>query len=367
MVYSLFFLFWIAVKISMVLVLVLVIRTVGSPYGELRPVTRIIVLCPINHPGRCDLTGQNLTQDQFPRFTANKTYCIVNLDRNYFHYVPRGTFVDQPELMYFTLERNQLTVIDANMLPRQPKLDFFNAAHNFIVIVHPLAFKGASNVKALVLNDNEILHFPREILCDLKHLNELYLHNNNLTTFEITIGCEPENLTDLSLSGNPFCCDARMVWMKGLERLGKLSWHTGHNGIPLTPTCVNFPDAHWTNISDWDLSNGAYIFSWLCSHCDSCRLQTKFGARECFYPCVSLCSQGGWLPSMHHRPHDQGVCIQRGSVSRGVCIQGVGYNSPPLPWIHGILQDMVNIRMHSCSFILGMKRKRKRHFFRMGS
>ena len=37
-----------------------------------------------------------------------------------------------------------------------------------------------------------------------------------------------------------------------------------------------------------------------------------------FYTYVSFCSQGGWLPSMHHRSHDQGVCIW------GVCIRGVG-------------------------------------------
>ena len=238
----------------------LVIRTSGSPYGELRPVILFKVACPINHPGRCDLTGQNLTQDQFPRFLANETYCIVNLDRNYFYYVPRGTFDDQPELRYLTLERNQLMVIDVNMLPRQQKLEYFSAAHNVIVFVHPNALKGAPNRKALVLNDNKILHFPPEIFCYLKHLNELYLSNNNMTTFEIMSGCEPENLTDLSLSGNPLCCDRRMVWMKRFERLGRLSWYPGG-----TPTCLNFPDKHWDNISDRDLWNGAYIFVF----CDS--------------------------------------------------------------------------------------------------
>ena len=33
--------------------------------------------------------------------------------------------------------------------------------------------------------------------------------------------------------------------------------------------------------------------------------------------CLSI---GGWLPSMHHRSHDQGVCIE----GEGVCNQGVG-------------------------------------------
>ena len=52
---------------------------------------------------------------------------------------------------------------------------------------------------------------------------------------------------------------------------------------------------------------------------------------------------GGWLPSMHHRSHDQGVCIQAGgSASReallgtgllpeGVCILGAGVEQTP-PW-----------------------------------
>ena len=75
------------------------------------------------------------------------------------------------------------------------------------------------------------------------------------------------------------------------------------------------------------------------------RLQMKFGVRWCFYICVSFCSQGGgflayitghmtssqregsWLPSMHHRSHDQGGGMHpEGSASRRreVCIQGGG-------------------------------------------
>ena len=44
--------------------------------------------------------------------------------------------------------------------------------------------------------------------------------------------------------------------------------------------------------------------------------QTKFGARLCFYSCVSFCSQGvgGGLPSMHHRSHDQGHLHPGGST-----------------------------------------------------
>ena len=62
--------------------------------------------------------------------------------------------------------------------------------------------------------------------------------------------------------------------------------------------------------------------------------------------CVILFT-GGWLPSMHHMSHVQGVCIV------GVWIQGDqthksayrrGWADPPLPKIHGILWDTVNKR-----------------------
>ena len=46
--------------------------------------------------------------------------------------------------------------------------------------------------------------------------------------------------------------------------------------------------------------------------------------------------EGSWLPSMHHRSHDRGVCIQ-GGLHPG----GVGHT--PLE-IHGILRDTVNKR-----------------------
>ena len=36
------------------------------------------------------------------------------------------------------------------------------------------------------------------------------------------------------------------------------------------------------------------------------RPQTRFGARQCFYICVSFCLRGNWLPSMHHRSNGQG-------------------------------------------------------------
>ena len=37
--------------------------------------------------------------------------------------------------------------------------------------------------------------------------------------------------------------------------------------------------------------------------------------------------EGDWLPSMHHRSHDQGVCLRR-----GICLgEGRGFGIPPSP------------------------------------
>ena len=45
--------------------------------------------------------------------------------------------------------------------------------------------------------------------------------------------------------------------------MGKLFWHTGPDGIHLTPSCVNFPDTRWFDISREDLMTGACTYFYL--------------------------------------------------------------------------------------------------------
>ena len=55
------------------------------------------------------------------------------------------------------------------------------------------------------------------------------------------------------------------------------------------------------------------------------RPQTKFGARLCFYTCVSFCSQGegeGLCPCMYHRSHDQGGLCPGDLCPGGICLEG---------------------------------------------
>ena len=64
---------------------------------------------------------------------------------------------------------------------------------------------------------------------------------------------------------------------------------------------------------------------------DRYRPQIRFRARQCFYTSVSFCSQRGWgwLPSMHHRSHDQGE-----SASRWVCLQvGLPSGGSAFRWV----------------------------------
>ena len=56
-------------------------------------------------------------------------------------------------------------------------------------------------------------------------------------------------------------------------------------------------------------------------------IQTKFGVRSCFHRCLSVHREaggGGWLPSMHHRSHDQGGLPPGGSVSGESLYRGGG-------------------------------------------
>ena len=57
----------------------------------------------------------------------------------------------------------------------------------------------------------------------------------------------------------------------------------------------------------------------------------KVWGKVIFYNCVSFCSHGCWLPSMHHRPHDQEE--GRGVFIWGVCIQGAGVGQTSSPWV----------------------------------
>ena len=47
--------------------------------------------------------------------------------------------------------------------------------------------------------------------------------------------------------------------------------------------------------------------------------------------CHSFCPQGGWLPCMHHRPHDWGVCFHAfmGSLHLGDLPPGKEVGRPP--------------------------------------
>ena len=84
-----------------------------------------------------------------------------------------------------------------------------------------------------------------------------------------------------------------------------------------------------------------------------------------FYTCVSFCLQvGGWLPSMHHRSHDQhpGRWLPSMhhrsheqqpvgmSASRGVCLQGGSWADPPelgKRWaVHILLECFVVIQLN---------------------
>ena len=91
----------------------------------------------------------------------------------------------------------------------------------------------------------------------------------------------------------------------------------------------------------------------LCRNIKTIPGKMRFGARLCFYTCVSFCSRGGEgegegvrLPSTHHRFHDWVVCIHW-----GICIQ-VGWADPSWVCLGGrtdpvryILWDTVNKRV----------------------
>ena len=160
---------------------------------------------------------------------------------------------------YLNMEDNAVSSIPDDMLTGAYRLKHLNMAHNKLVGVDEEAFKDARNLARVDLNDNRLGWFPPKAFCDLRNATTILLHNNVLSTLLVQPGCEPFNVT-MSASGNPFCCDWGMAWMKESERLNKLRWDT-ELGVVLSPTCDNFPGREWNNISEIELMKGAYNFN----------------------------------------------------------------------------------------------------------
>ena len=209
--------------------------------------------CHTDYPNTCDLTGLNFAE--VPKIPAGEKYRYMLMDKNRIRSAPKAMLVGH-DTEYLNMEENAVSSIPDDMLTGAYYLKHLNMAYNKLVGVDEDAFKDTKNLARVDMNDNRLGWLPPKAFCDLRNATTIRLHNDRLSTLRIHPGCEPFNVT-MSASGNPFCCDWEMAWLKRSEKLNKLRWEAEF-GIVLSPTCDNFQGRHWNNISETDLWNGAY-------------------------------------------------------------------------------------------------------------
>ena len=203
----------------------------------------------------------NLTK--VPKIPAGKKYKYMHMDKNQIRSAPKAMLAGR-DTEFLNMENNSMSSIPHDMLTGAYHLQHLNVAHNKLGSIDKDAFEDTENLTRLDANNNRLGCFPPKAFCYLRKATTILLHNNRLSTLRVHPGCEPFNVT-MSASGNPFCCDWGMAWIKERERLKKLRWETEHR-IELSPTCDNFPGRHWNNISEEELWEGAYrsnTWGWL--------------------------------------------------------------------------------------------------------
>ena len=119
---------------------------------------------------------------------------------------------------------------------------------NALTEVRAGMWEGLSSLTKLILYSNQISMIEVGAFNTLTSLEMLWLENNELVTLEEGLFNTPLRTSfELSLYNNPLQCDARMCWIKEVERVGHITWYTwSHDG---RPERKNQPGVLWDDIT----------------------------------------------------------------------------------------------------------------------
>uniref|UniRef100_A0AAF5PGT4 Ig-like domain-containing protein n=2 Tax=Wuchereria bancrofti TaxID=6293 RepID=A0AAF5PGT4_WUCBA len=95
---------------------------------------------------------------------------------------------------------------------RHPEtLEILDISHNAIMFISPGAFKTLSNLKILLLNDNQLHALDRLTFVELESLEELDLDSNPLSSFPDGTFASLNKLRRISIMSNQLSCDCQIV------------------------------------------------------------------------------------------------------------------------------------------------------------
>ena len=150
-----------------------------------------------------DVFGNEYTENEYDFFSEKleKIAQPIKLDlseRKLSHEALITIILENPDVHYLNLERNQLTNIPKEIV-QLTNLTYLNLGGNQLTNI-PKEIVQLTNLTALYLHSNQLGSLPKEI-GQLTNLTELHLHSNQLRSLPKEIG-QLTNLTSLNLSDN---------------------------------------------------------------------------------------------------------------------------------------------------------------------
>ncbi|KAM3915005.1 chondroadherin-like protein [Leptodactylus fuscus] len=158
---------------------------------------------------------------------------LIDLRRNSFHSVPKGSFLDLKKVASLHLQNCEINDIHPGAFMGMTNLVYLYLSHNKISSLKPEVFEGATKIVYIFLDNNKFNIIPKETFRLLPSLFSLHLQYNSISSLSNNNMAGAQKLHWLYLTGNKINYIAPTAFrnMKDLEKL-----HLDENLISEVPT-----------------------------------------------------------------------------------------------------------------------------------
>ncbi|XP_074127906.1 chondroadherin-like protein [Sminthopsis crassicaudata] len=165
--------------------------------GASRPCPTACVCSPDSRHSSCENRGLMLVPSGFPNHTQ-----LLDLQRNNFSSVPRGSFPGLAHLVSLHLQHCSISNLEAGALGGLGQLVYLYLSNNRLSGLSAAALQGAPRLRYLYLDGNRFPHVPRAALKVLPRLFALHLEHNALQHLAMADLTGAKGLRRLYVSSN---------------------------------------------------------------------------------------------------------------------------------------------------------------------
>ncbi|KAJ8270229.1 hypothetical protein GJAV_G00111880 [Gymnothorax javanicus] len=137
----------------------------------------------------------------------------LNLVKNRLVQLPPATFQGLSRLTCLLLSKNQLSVLQEDLLRNLTALEHLDLSDNLIDSLPEATFEGLSELEVLHLENNNISRLHSGLFKDQEYLQQLYLSNNTLENIPATLFDSFLDHGLIRLHNNPWTCDCHLIYL----------------------------------------------------------------------------------------------------------------------------------------------------------